>query len=245
MKVLLVGLTFAAAVVGGSIGYASLVTGTNPVEYLSKDGVQQVINRGSESSGSDGDLASGAGNRGGDTEVTEREVSRRSEPRVEPGPEDIVISEDELNQRVTDAITNGPYPVAILDIAKEVNTKLENDRIESGMTINFGESPIDELPAETQAAVEQLIATFPFLADRDVYLGIEGHPTVVDGAVKLEDANIKLGSLKLPASSVASELGVSQSGIEQQINTVLEQQGLIPEDIQVVDGQLIIITGLS
>lgn len=234
MKVLLVGLAFAAAVVGGSIGYASLTTGTNPVEYLSKEGFRQAIGKEDTDFEGEGEQA--------DSEVAPN-VKPSAEPRIEAGPDDVVISEGDLNQMVTDAIASQPLTAPILDIAKEVNTKLEDDRIESGMTINLGDIPRDELPAEAKDAVDQLIETFPFLANRDVYLGIEGKPTVIDGAISLEDANLKLGPLTLPASSVASQLGVSQADIEQQLNAILDQQGLTPENIQVVDGQ-IIITGL-
>ncbi len=231
MKVLLVGLAFAAAIVGGSIGYASLKTGTNPVEYLSEGGLRQVFEGGTQ--GPEGEVV---------RSVEPRDEARDT-PRVEAGPDDVVISEAELNQLVTDAIASQPFTSPILDVAEEVSTKLENDRIESGMTINLGEIPREDLPVEAKDAIDQLLETFPFLANRDVYLGIEGNPTVVDGAIRLEDANIKLGPLTLPASGVASELGVSQADIEQQLNAVLDQQGLTPEDIRVVDGQ-IIITGL-
>ena len=236
MKVLLVGLAFAAAVVGGGIGYASLKTGTNPVEYLSKDGLSEVV--------------SGRGNTEGTSEQRDTEnnpsagrndASEHVQPSrpVMAGPNDIVISEDDLNQMVTDAIASSGAPV--LDIAKDVNTELKNDKIESGITINLGDVPLEELPTETQASIEQLIQTFPFLADRDMYIGIEGNPKVIDGDVRLNNANVRLGALTLPADSVASTLGVSQSDIEQQLNDSLKQQGLTPEDIQVRDGQIIIV----
>ena len=237
MKVLLVGLAFAAAVVGGSIGYASLKTGTRPVEYLSEDGLRQVIGRETKESNQEGEIIRSAETDGGS-------VSEPSaKPPAEAGPNDVVISEGELHQLVTDAIASQPYTAPILDVAKEVNTKLENDRIESGMTINLGEIPREGLPVEAKESIDQMIETFPFLANRDVYLGIEGSPTVIDGDIQLENANVKLGPLTLPASSVASELGVSQISIERQLNTILDQQGLTPENIRVVNGQ-IIITGL-
>jgi len=256
MKVLLVGLTFAAAVLGGSIGYVSLKTGTNPAEYLSEyglseDGLRQVIGREANAPNREGERVDGQSAAGEVIRSVESEADIdtgtgsdiKAETRAEAGPEDIVISEAELNAMVTDAIASQPYTAPILDIAKGVNTQLENDRIESGMTINLGEIPRDDLPVEAKDAIDQLIGTFPFLADRDVYLGIEGSPKVVNGAISLENANIKLGPLSLPASGVASELGISQVDIERQLNAVLAQQGLTPEDVRVVDGQ-IIITGL-
>jgi len=111
------------------------------------------------------------------------------------------------------------------------------------MVMNIKDIPVESLPVEGQQAIEQLTRTFPFLVNRDVYLGIEGSPQIKDGAFSLDDTNIRFGQLKLPVANVASQLGISQTDIEQQIAAVLEQQGLTPDNIQVSDGQLVI-TGL-
>ena len=52
--------------------------------------------------------------------------------------------------------------------------------------------------------------------------------------------HIKIGPLKLPIAKVANQLGISQSEIEQQIGTLLNQQGLNPSDVKIVNGELVI-----
>lgn len=154
--------------------------------------------------------------------------------------EDVVISERELDQMVAEAIASQPYTAPILDVSKGIKTSIEDGRIESGVVLNLSDLPLETLPVEGQQAVEQLTQTFPFLAQRDVYLGIEGSPAIVDGKFSLDDTHIKIGQLKLPVASVASQIGISQIDIENQLGAVLDQQGLTPEDVQIVDGQLVI-----
>jgi len=215
MKVLLAGITLVAAAVGAGIGYASLQTGGLPDASFAQDA---LTDRSAEI-----------------RSVESRDVETRSIK-----PNDVVISEDELNQRVNDAIASDPAIAPIINISKGVETSIEGDRVESGLTLNLNNLPLNELPAEAEAAVGELLQTFPFLAERDVYVGVEGRPQIVDGAVSLNDTNIRFGPLKLPVSSVASQLGVSQTDIEQQLNAVLEQEGLTPESIEIVDGQIVI-----
>ena len=227
MKMVLAGLAIVAAAIGGGIGYAGMQTAALPDWYSRASQTVQPNEQAQAKSSS-----------------TSEEVFSDSTSTPLYRPDDVVISEQELNDMVTGAITSDPYAATILDSAKGVNTTIEDGRIESGMVLNLSEIPLDALPNEGQQAVEQITQTFPFLANREVYLGIEGSPAVVDGALSLDDTHIKLGQLKLPVSKIASQLGVSQSEIEQQISQLLNQQGLSPEDIQVVDGQ-IVITGVS
>lgn len=210
MKMVFAGLAIVVAAVGGSIGYAAMKTMTTPDWYSAS----------------------------GDDPATV--LSDTKAPPVTVSPGDVVISADELNQMVTEAIAQQPYTKPLLNVAKGVNTSIENGRIESGVVMNLADVPLEALPAEGQQAVEKLTQTFPFLANRDVYLGVEGSPKIVDGALSLEDTHIKLGQLRLPVASIASQLGLSQTDIEEQIEAALSQQGLTPNDIQIVDGQLVI-----
>lgn len=213
MKMLLAGLAIAAVAVGASLGYAAMQTSALPDWYLQTTGTSLVASAESTDDGSAAAVSDGT---------------------------TTVIPASQLNQMVTDAIASQPYTALILDAAKGVNTSIKDGRIESGAVINLADLPLAALPTEGQQAVNQLTQTFPFLANRDVYLGIEGAPKVVEGALSLDDTHIKLGQLKLPIAKVASQLGLSQGDIEQQINALLSQQGLSPQDVEIVDEQLVI-----
>lgn len=216
MKMLLVGLGIVAAIVGGGVSYLSVKTMTTPDWYASAN--SQPFSSAANAS----------------TNVGTPDIS----------PNDVVISEGKLNQLVVDAIATQPYAAPIIETGQGIHTAIRDGRIESGVVMNLSELPRESLPAEGRQAVEQLTNTFPFLANRDVYLGIEGSPTVVDGTLSLDDTHVKIGQLKLPIASVASQLGLSQTALEQQIDGLLAQRGLTPEDVKIIDRQ-IVITGTN
>lgn len=218
MKMLLVGLAIAAAAIGGGVGYTAMQTTSLP-DWYSQAQSDQAENR----------------LEGSDAVVIEP---------VNAAPGDTVISSGELDQMVTDALASQPYTAPLLEVAKGVNTSITKGRIESGLVMNLSEIPLESLPVEGQQAVEQLTQKFPMLANRDVYIGLEGRPEVVDGALSLDDTHLKIGQMKLPIGSIASQLGLSQAEIEGQLGALLQQQGIAPEAVQIVDGQLVL-TGLS
>ncbi len=257
MKVLLAGLAIAAAAIGGGLGYAGMKTASLPDWYSNEatpaqtspvtESAPQATGYPDESpaerqvSYEDASYEDAAYREAG-TDASYETREDFGEVIVTPHTQasDVVISESELSQMVTDAIASQAATAPILDAAQDIRTSLEDGRIESGVVMNLSKLPVESLPAEGQQAVEQFTQTFPFLANRDVYLGIEGSPTIVDGGFSLDDTHIKIGQLKLPVSNVASQLGISQSDIEKQLSGVLDQQGLTPDDVQIVDGKLVI-----
>ncbi|MGB7086098.1 MAG: hypothetical protein WBD47_11130 [Phormidesmis sp.] len=216
MKMFLAGLAVIAAVVGAGIGYAGMKTTALPDWYT-------------QDASADDEAIILPVNEGYGSASTEAIA-----------PEDVVISAGELNQIVTEAIARQPYAEPLLNSSQGVGTSIEDGRIESGLVVNLSTLPVEALPSEGRQAVEQLTRTFPFVANRDVYVGIEGSPTVVDGSLSLDDTYLKLGQLRLPMDNVASQLGFSQGELESQLSAVLTQQGLTPEDVQVINGQLVI-----
>lgn len=238
MKTFLIGLTIAAAAIGGGIGYAALQTpGSSPSFSVFGDRAQPAASEDGSSDSIEETSAEGVRSSRREEEIEQANTTRP----VSAG--EIVISEADLNDLMTAALESQPELAPLLDASDGVNTTIKDGRIETGLEMNISEIPADALPAEGQEALEDLRQTFPFLADRDVYIGIEGSPKVVDGAMSLDDTNVRFGQLKLPIGSVAGQLGVSQETIEAEIAAVLEEQGLTPEDIQVYDGE-IVITGL-
>lgn len=227
MKMLLAGLAIAAAAIGGGLGYTAMQTTSLPAWYSEAQSGQSADARLDSS----------------DAVVIEP-VSDSVDSAVDVAPGDVVISSGELNDMVTDALVNQPYAAPLMEVAKGVNTSIEKGRIESGLVMNFSELPLESLSAEGQQAVAQLTEKFPLLADRDVYIGLEGRPEIVDGALSLDDTHLKVGQMKLPIGSIANQLGLSQAEIEGQLGALLQQQGIAPEAVQIVDGQLVI-TGLS
>ncbi|MEM6449860.1 MAG: hypothetical protein AAF703_06060 [Cyanobacteria bacterium P01_D01_bin.105] len=245
MKVLLVGLTIVAGAVGAGLGYAGIKTtflpsrGGTGAALESVEADSQVNNGGRFPDG----YVSGNATYEGSVEAwsnPSREPFAEAASAVDDG-NSMTVSSADLNEMVSEAIANRPDTAPILDAAQNITTAIKNDRIESGTRINLSDLPIEVLPAEGQQAVAQLTQTFPFLANRDVYVGVEGAPSIVDGDLSLEDTYIRLGQLRLPVAQVANQLGLSQDDVEQQISALLNLQDIRLSDVRVEDNQLVIV----
>ncbi|NEP18300.1 MAG: hypothetical protein F6J97_15580 [Leptolyngbya sp. SIO4C1] len=167
-------------------------------------------------------------------------VASNATDRDSDGQLEVIFDEAELNQAVVSAIANQPQAAPLLDHAKGFNTSIERDRIETGMVMNLSEIPIESLPQPGQQAVMQLAETFPMLASRDIYVGLEGSPQIVDGQLRFDEtALLKVGQFSIPLQEVASRFGLSQTELEQQLTAALAQQGISLEELQIENGQLI------
>ncbi|MEL6385495.1 MAG: hypothetical protein AAFQ89_24155 [Cyanobacteria bacterium J06626_18] len=156
------------------------------------------------------------------------------------GQVQVTLSEADLNQIAASAAANSSA-ASILEATGGISTRIDRDRIESGTVVNFSELPMDALPAEGQAAINQLQDRFPVIANRDVYIGLSSQPQVRDGQLRFgDDASIKIGQMSIPLGDAAQQLGLSQAELEAQLSALLTQQGIRLEDVRVVDGQLLL-----
>ncbi|MEO1404643.1 MAG: hypothetical protein AAFV72_25810 [Cyanobacteria bacterium J06635_1] len=214
---LLVGIVIVSAIVGGGIAYAWNRATVLPEWYTQGEVVPDAaVSAGELISNNAADL-----NGDGQLEVT--------------------LSEADFNQVMVIALENQPQTAPLLEHAKGINTSIERDRIESGLVMNLSEVPTEALPPQAQQSLTQLTDTFPMLAGRDIYVGIEGSPRIVDGQLRFdEDTILKVGQFSMPLSEVANRFGLSQADLESQLSGLLAQQGVSLEDIQISDGQIVL-----
>ena len=154
------------------------------------------------------------------------------------GQVQVTLSEADLNQ-IAAAAANNSVAAPILDVTDGISTRIDRDRIESGTVVNLSELPLEVLPAQGRTAVSELQNRFPMLADREVYLGLSGQPQIVDGQFSFGDnATLRIGRMSIPLSDAARQMGLSQADLEAQLSSLLTQQGITLESLQVVEGQL-------
>lgn len=154
---------------------------------------------------------------------------------------EITLSEAELNQMIMGAIADHTQAATWLRSAQGMDTTISNDRIESGIVINLATVSTDELPAGGQQIVDQITQRFPALANRDVYLGVEGSPSVADGRLILDDnIRIKIGNVSFTVDQIANRLGLSPSQLEDQLNLSLSQGGVTLDGIEFVNGEAVL-----
>lgn len=116
---------------------------------------------------------------------------------------------------------------------KRIKTSVENGKIESGAVVNLSDLPEGALNQQQQHLVTKLIETFPALAKRDVYVGIEGTPTVENGQLNLAGTQLRIGNLRFSMADVASQLGISETTLNEELI-----QRLAPERFGIQDVEL-------
>lgn len=235
-------LIVVSAVAGGSFAYGWYSVTNNP------SGDEQPNSfAASQSTELDG-LSSNNAESGQNTSVGSNTASSKSSIEQhlssitdENGQVSLTLNEDRLNQLVNDAILSQPQATQLLANAQSLQTTLNGDLIETGTVLNLSELPSESLSTEFQTALAQLTQAAPMLANRDIYIGIVARPQVQDGEINLEqDLSLKVGQFTLPLADVATQLGFSTSEIEQRLNSLIAQQGMILDNIKILDHQLVI-----
>ncbi|HEY9618208.1 MAG TPA: hypothetical protein V6C64_15280 [Microcoleaceae cyanobacterium] len=139
------------------------------------------------------------------------------------GTQEIYLTEQDVNAIAAVEIDRLANYTHLTDAVRSINTTIRDGQISSGAVINLANVSTTSLDSTEQNLVATLIKTFPALAQREIYVGIEGKPTVVDGRLQFDDSlRIKVGNLSLSVADVAKELGVSQATLWQELNQELD-----------------------
>ena len=148
------------------------------------------------------------------------------------------LNENELNSLIAPEIAkkaNSKFAKAV----KAVRTNIKDGEIESGAIVNVSEISTAQLKAGEVAALTKVIKAFPALTNREIYIGIEGKPTVVNGELKLdENSKIKLGNLSFTTLELSQRLGISESKVRRM--TELKLGSLKVNDIKLTDDKAVI-----
>lgn len=171
--------------------------------------------------------------------VATSEAAPLTLPTGSAGQQAVTLTADQINQLVVDALAQQPQAEQLLSVAKDINTSIEADRIESGMVVNLSQLPPNLLPPEGQKVINQMTQALPILADRDVYVSLSMRPTIEQGRLVLDDSTVlSVGRYQVPLSQITEQFGLSPQVLEEQLAAALQQQGIRLEDLQLTPGQL-------
>jgi hypothetical protein len=156
-------------------------------------------------------------------------ANARSHP---DGTQEIILDERSLNALAATEVSNLAEHTRLTEAVRSVNSTIRNGQIESGAVIDLSNIPVDRLDATEREALTLVRQTFPTLADREIYVGIEGKPRVTNGKLQFDDnLRIKIGNLSLTAVDLAEKLGVSPAELWQGLDR--ELGNLQVKDVQV------------
>ncbi|AFZ15107.1 hypothetical protein Cri9333_4321 [Crinalium epipsammum PCC 9333] len=126
----------------------------------------------------------------------------------------------EVNPKVAEQTSGNTLPSSV----KGVNTKIRDGKIETGAVVNISEFSNTFVAKNGRTALNKLTEQFPFLNNREVYIGISGKPYVDNGELKFDDnTEVKVGNLSFTIADLSQKLGIPKEQIEQKLNLELQQ----------------------
>ncbi|WP_421654529.1 hypothetical protein [Leptothermofonsia sp. ETS-13] len=144
------------------------------------------------------------------------------------GSTEVELTDSELNALFASEVARVAETQNLKPAVKRISTNIADGRIESGAVINLRNLPADALTQTKQNAIVKLVKAFPGLSEREVYVGIEGTPSVADGQLKLDGTRLRIGNLNLSVTEVAHRLGISESALQENLIRLipLDQVGI-------------------
>lgn len=167
--------------------------------------------------------------------------------RIQTGPDGtatVELTGADVNALIASELVRTPQAQPIAAAVKQVNTTIDRGKLASGAVVNLSNLPTERLSPTEQAAVKQLVDRFPALAKRDVYIGVEGNPTVVDGRLQLGEPQLRIGNLRFSLAEVAQQLGLSETQFRQAIDRQLPLSQLGVQEVQ-ISGNTVQIRGAA
>jgi hypothetical protein len=155
---------------------------------------------------------------------------------------EINLSEADINKLIISEIAKKTGNRQLPEAVKGVNTTIQNGKIETGAVVNFSKIQTAQIGESEKMAIDKLTKTFPFLENREVYIGVAGKPDVgEDGKLKFdENTQIKVGKLSFPLSEISNQLGIPKEQIEKRINLELQLGRVKVENIEFSDKKALI-----
>jgi hypothetical protein len=171
----------------------------------------------------------------------EAEVTAITQPLGSSKDVELNLSEKDLNNILASEIAKKNNSSKISEAVKAVKTNIKEGKIEGGALVNISEIPTAHLRESETAAITRAFKVFPGLENREVYIGIEGKPTIEDGQLKFdENTKIKIGNLSFTQAELSEKLGIPESQIRQFTNFELQVGKLKVNDIELNDGKALL-----
>ncbi|MBE9177070.1 hypothetical protein IQ268_00585 [Oculatella sp. LEGE 06141] len=146
---------------------------------------------------------------------------------------DEALDSAEFNELMMTAIADNSSYSPLLAGAKGFNTTIEGDQLRTGAVVNLADISPNQLQPREREFLQRLTDTFPDLVDREIYVGLEGQPTVANDVLMLDDSTtIQIGELKFPLAEVANRLGISEQELRHGITVGLGVGGVDISEIE-------------
>lgn len=156
---------------------------------------------------------------------------------------EIELNDTEVNELILTTVAKKIAPSQVAANVPSFHTTIKDGVIETGAVVNLSDLPRHQMANRKQATLERAIATFPFLKNQDIYIGVSGTPQIANGQLKLDDsAKVKLGNLSLTLSELAQRLDITETELKSKLNLSLPLENVKVNDLK-LDGNKVLLRG--
>lgn len=154
---------------------------------------------------------------------------------------EITLTEAEFNQLLQEDLAQSPIAASLLQATEGIKATFEENQLQAGAVVNPADLPLQDLPPEAQSILQQALNSLPMLENQAFYIGITGLPEVENGQLVLgEETQFQVGNLQLSLTEAARLTGLTSAQLTEQINAAIAQTGVTLEDLQIVNGQIVL-----
>jgi hypothetical protein len=154
---------------------------------------------------------------------------------------EVQLDADEVNTLIVSGIAKTTDKSRLAQAVVSTKTQIQDGKISAGAVIDLRTIPFNELSAEEQATISNLLTTIPILKYRPIYIEVEGKPTIRNKQVNLDETTrIKVGNFGFPLAEIYQRFGISEKNLQQQVSQELMNLPVEVKDVEVVGDRLIV-----
>jgi hypothetical protein len=168
------------------------------------------------------------------SEASDRKLAKQKNVEVE-------LSDREVNELAMNAIAERAGQSQVLATVPSLHTNIKDGVLESGTVVNLADVPKNQLAESEAATLGKVLKTFPFLENKEIYVGIVGKPQIENGQLKWDNnTKIKLGNLSLSLSELSQRLNIPQDKLEEKLNLSLPLGRLKANDMELTENKVLL-----
>lgn len=175
----------------------------------------------------------------------EKSIEKKIAEEVQQAPNrdrvNVQLDQTEVRHLFTSEMARKAESSKLGRAVKGVNTTVQDGKVESGAVVNLADVPMQQLPSHEQSVLAKMRAAFPEMTDRNLYIGIEGKPSVKNGQVKLDDdMRVRIGNLSFTPAELSQRLGIPEDQIRKQIGLQLQLGNLKVDNFELLGDRAVI-----
>jgi hypothetical protein len=159
--------------------------------------------------------------------------TERGKQNGKPANVEVNLTSAELSQLVAAKLTEKTEKAHLSQAIKGMDTKIANDRLKTGAVVDLSTIKPNDIGDRGKTLLNEVTQKFPALANREVYIGIEGKPQIDQGHLKFDaSTRVQVGQLSFTVTELADRLGIPEATLLEKINLNLDLNGLKVDAIE-------------